>query len=103
MGFQYKYRNMMVYSHRGYKFRKTQILGPDGRHVYQINDEPIDAPLSKRELTTMKKVHEYIDKRIEDRERIMAQIKDIAAENKDYRIWVENDGTDCHLHIDIKL
>ena len=59
--------------------------------------------ISARITELMNEYTEAIDKRIEDRERIMAQIKDIAAENKDYRIWVENDGTDCHLHIDIKL
>ena len=102
MGFTYAYKDLATHWYRGYYIRRTWS-SHNGKFIYQINDEPIDAPLSKRELTTMKKVHEYIDKRIEDRERIMAQIKDIAAENKDYRIWVENDGMDCHLHIDIKL
>lgn len=62
MGFQYKYRNMMVYSHRGYKFRKTQILGTDGRHVYQINDDSIE---ERMDLTTIKKTRAYIDQLIE--------------------------------------
>ena len=62
MGFQYKYRNMMVYSYRGYKFRKTQTLGPDGRHVYQINDDSIE---ERMDLTTIKKTRAYIDQLIE--------------------------------------
>ena len=62
MGFQYKYRNMMVYSYRGYKFRKTQTLGTDGRHVYQINDDSIE---ERMDLTTIKKTRAYIDQLIE--------------------------------------
>ena len=65
MGFQYKYRNMMVYSYRGYKFRKTQTLGSDGRHIYQINDDPVDVPLERTELTTIAKTKSYIDQLIE--------------------------------------
>ena len=52
----------MVYSHRGYKFRKTQTLGTDGRHVYQINDDSIE---ERMDLTTIKKTRAYIDQLIE--------------------------------------
>ena len=65
MGFEYRYRSMMVYTYRGYKFRKTQTLGPDGRHIYQINDDPIDVPLERMELTTIAKTKAYIDQLIE--------------------------------------
>ena len=62
MGFEYRYRSMMVYTYRGYKFRKTQILGSDGRHVYQINDDSIE---ERMDLTTIKKTRAYIDQLIE--------------------------------------
>ena len=62
MGFEYRYRSMMVYTYRGYKFRKTQTLGPDGRHVYQINDDSIE---ERMDLTTIKKTRAYIDQLIE--------------------------------------
>ena len=66
MGFTYAYKDLATHWYRGYYIRRTWS-SHNGKFIYQINDEPIDAPLSKRELTTMKKVHEYIDKRIEDR------------------------------------
>ena len=62
MGFEYRYRSMMVYTYRGYKFRKTQTLGSDGRHVYQINDDSIE---ERMDLTTIKKTRAYIDQLIE--------------------------------------
>lgn len=65
MGFRYRYGSMMVYSYRGYKFRRTQTLGTDGRHIYQINDDPIDVPLERMELTTIAKTKAYIDQLIE--------------------------------------
>jgi len=102
MGFTYAYKDLATHWYKGYYIRRTWS-SHNGKFIYQINDEPIDAPLEKRELTTMKKVHEYIDRRIENRDRIINQIKDITAENESCRIWVSNDGTDCHLHIDIKL
>ena len=102
MGFTYAYKDLATHWYKGYAIRRTWSKY-EGKFIYQINDEPIDAPLSKQELTTMKKVQEYIDRRIENRDRIINQIKDITAENESCRIWVSNDGTDCHLHIDIKL
>ena len=55
----------MVYSYRGYKFRKTQTLGPDGRHIYQINDDEVDVPYERVNLTTIAKTKSYIDQLIE--------------------------------------
>ena len=103
MGFSYPYMSLATEHYKGYSIRKTWSRNRAGKYIYQINDEPIDAPIEKMELTTLKKVKEYIDRRIENRNRIISQITDIAAENENYRIWVSNDGDDCHLHIDIKL
>ena len=102
MGFTYAYKDLATHWYRGYYIRRTWSMHK-GKFIYQINDEPIDAPLEKRELVTLQKVRDYLDRRIENRNRIINQIKDITAENESCRIWVSNDDKECHLHIDIKL
>ena len=102
MGFNYPYKSLATYWYKGYAIRRTWSMY-EGRYIYQINDEPIDAPLEKQQLVTLQKVRDYLDRRIENRNRIINQIKDITAENESCRIWVSNDDKECHLHIDIKL
>lgn len=55
-----------IHSYRGYYFRRTQFRNKDGKRVYQINDEPIDAPRERLQITTINLAKEYIDKRIEE-------------------------------------
>ena len=105
MGFQYKYRNMMVYSYRGYKFRKTQTLGPDGRHIYQINDDAVDVPYERVNLTTIAKTKSYIDQLIEKdvatpqtREDKIDRILDIL--ERINKIATEG-NQECHIRFDI--
>ena len=104
--FYYPYFNDNVYAYRGYSFRKTVTKGPDGRYIYQINNEAIDAPTEKMSLTTIKKVKEYIDKRIE-----LEESTPLSKEEKVDRLLdiferinrIATPEQECHIKFDIVL
>ena len=106
MMFYYTYFNDYVYTYRGHSFRKTVTKGPDGRYIYQINNEAIDAPVEKMSLTPIKKVKEYIDKKIESEE-----VTPLSREDKVDRLLdiferinrIATPEQECHIKFDIVL
>lgn len=104
--FYYPYFNDNVYAYRGYSFRKTVTKGPDGRYIYQINNEAIDAPVEKMSLTTIKKVKEYIDKRIESEESTPLSKEEKVDRLLDIFERINRIATpeqECHIKFDIVL
>ena len=104
--FYYPYFNDNVYAYRGYSFRKTVTKGPDGRYIYQINNEAIDAPVEKMSLTTIKKVKEYIDKMIESEESTPLSKEEKVDRLLDIFERINRIATpeqECHIKFDIVL
>lgn len=102
--FYYPYFNDNVYAYRGHCFRKTVTKGPDGRYIYQINNEAIDAPVEKMSLTTIKKVKEYIDKRIESEESTLLSKEEKVDRLLDIFERINRIATpeqECHIKFDI--
>ena len=102
--FYYPYFNDNVYAYRGCTFRKTVTKGPDGRYIYQINNEAIDAPVEKMSLTTIKKDKEYIDKRIESEESTLLSKEEKVDRLLDIFERINRIATpeqECHIKFDI--